>query len=174
MSLRWRRNSRNAPKHTIDFELASGSPPNNVFVTKANRSVTIVADLMPSCRTSVRYGSPVMNPVARCANNLHREFSMAAEAAITALRETSAKLSQITPSDRFTEQWWPPAVYQIEFSYGPPEQIVDDFCSELPVTRGKSLAATPRLAPKYESFDLTMEGVAIRWDHQYFGRAPTG
>jgi hypothetical protein len=45
-----------------------------------------------------------MNPVARCAKNMHREFSMAAEAAITATGETSAKFSQITPSDRFTEQ----------------------------------------------------------------------
>jgi hypothetical protein len=63
-----------------------------------------------------------MNPVARCAKNLHREFSMAAEAAITAIGETSAKFSQITHSDRFTEQWEPPAVYQIEFSYAPRER----------------------------------------------------
>jgi hypothetical protein len=50
-----------------------------------------------------------MNSVARCANNLHREFSMAADAAITAIGETSAKFSQITPFGRFTEQWGPPA-----------------------------------------------------------------
>ena len=95
MSLRWRRNSRNAPKQTIDFDSASGSPPNNVLVTKADgpshsRGFDAVVPHVGPIRESSH------EPVARRANNLHREFSMAAEAAITAIGETSAKFSQIT------------------------------------------------------------------------------
>ena len=58
-------------------------------------------------------------------------------------RETSAKFSQITPSDRFT-LGAPCRIPNRILICASGAKFVDDFCLELPVTRGKSFAATPR------------------------------
>jgi hypothetical protein len=141
MSLRWRRNSRNAPKQTIDFKLASA--PNNVLVTKQmvrrnGRGFDAV------CRMSVRSGCRVMNPshavqelASRVLNgrgssnnrNRRDECQVLADNSFRSFHRTMGASCRI------------PNRILICASGA---KFVDDFCSELPVTRGKSLAATPR------------------------------